>query len=228
MIDKKYIVVAFLLLIIGIVIAWWVGVIDYITLEELKTYRVDLQNFVHNHYLLSVLIYMITFVSAILFFIPITVVLTIAGGFLFGPFVGAFYANIAATLGSVVLFLLIRYLFGVWLQHRYKKELVTFNRLVQEGGASYLLSMQFLPITPFFLINFLAGMSNISLWTFIWTTSVGIFPGTLLYTFAGQQLTTIEQISDVFSYSMLLFLILLALLSLLPIVIKRYRNSFAS
>lgn len=227
MIDKKYITATSLVVIIGIAIAWWVGVIDYITFEELKLYRMQLQNFVQNHYLVSVLAYITIFVAAVVFFIPITVVLTIAGGFLFGVFIGALYANVAATLGSTILFLIVRYLFGEWFQQRYKKQLVIFNRLVQENGASYLLFLQLLPITPFFLINILAGMSQVPLSSFIWATSVGILPGTLVYTFAGQKLSTIERVSDIVSYGILFFLILLALLSLLPIMIKRYKNTSA-
>jgi len=227
MINKKYIAFASLVAIASVIV-WWTGISSYITLEQLKLYREQLQSIVRDHYLLSVFEYIIFFAIATALFMPITVVLTIAGGFLFGVFTGAIYANIGATLGGLIAFLMVRYSFGVWLQKRYAKELVRFNQLVQEDGAGYLLSMQFLPITPFFLINLLAGMTKMSLWTFIWTTSVGIFPGTLLYTFAGQQLNTIEQVSDIFSYPILMALILLALLAVLPIAIKRYRRASAS
>lgn len=207
---------------------WWAGVSNYITIEQLKFHRMQLQSIVRDNYLLSVLAYIAFFSSVTAFCVPVTVVLTIAGGFLFGIFAGAIYANIGSTLGSAISFLIVRYSLGMWVQKKYAKELVKFNQLVQANGASYLLAMQFSPVTPFFLINLLAGVTNMSLWTFIWTTSVGTLPGTLVYTFAGQQLIAIEQVSDIFSYKVFLLFVLLALLALVPIVIKRYRPAVVS
>ncbi len=53
MIDKKYIAFA-VLVVIASVIVWWTGISSYITLEQLKLYREQLQSVVHDHYLLSV------------------------------------------------------------------------------------------------------------------------------------------------------------------------------
>jgi len=226
MIHKKHIFFLFLAIIVAVFV-WWASR-EYITFEQLKFHRVQLQMLVRDHYLFSVMTYLAIFSSAVIFFMPFTVILTIAGGFLFGIFTGALYANIGTTLGGIVVFLMIRYSLGAWLQKKYKKELVRFNRHIREDGIHYLLFLQLLPATPTFLINLLAGMTKMSLWTFIWTTSVGIFPGTLIYTFAGQQLSTIEQVEDIFSYNLLLLLILLSLLAILPIAIKRYRRTSTS
>jgi len=55
----------------------------------------------------------------------------------------------------------------------------------KHGGHLYLLTLRLMPVFPFFLINILTGLINIPLRTFIWTTSLGIIPGSLVYAFAG-------------------------------------------
>jgi uncharacterized membrane protein YdjX (TVP38/TMEM64 family) len=84
--------------------------------------------------------------------------------------------------------------------------------------------LQLLPATPTFLINTLAGLTSISLWTFVWTTFVGIIPGSLLYTYAGQKLYTITSLWDIFSVPVILIFVLLALSALIP-VIRYYMHS---
>ena len=81
--------------------------------------------------------------------------------------------------------------------------------------------MQILPATPTFLINALGGLTTVSLWTFIWTTSIGILPGSLVYTFAGQQLGKIESVKEILSWHLILVLILLSVLAILPAVIGK-------
>jgi uncharacterized membrane protein YdjX (TVP38/TMEM64 family) len=221
--KKKYGVIA-CLIIMASVFFWWADVSKYITLDNLKLYRDDLHYFVEHHYLLSVLVYSGIFVASIVFFIPIGVILTIAGGFLFGTLPGALYAVTNATLGGVITFLLVRYSLGMWVQKKYAKELSKFNQLVRDGGAYYLLYLQLLPATPSFLINTLAGVTKISLWTFIWTAVIGILPATLLYTFTGQELTTIEHVRDIFSYTTLLFVIMSVLVIIVSFIVRRYAN----
>ncbi|RJQ22625.1 MAG: hypothetical protein C4560_02230 [Nitrospiraceae bacterium] len=84
------------------------------------------------------------------------------------------------------------------------------------------------PLLPFFVVNYLSGIARISTWTFIWTTFLGMLPGTLVCTFAGRQLSVITTPDEIFSVKVVMSLILLALLILLPPAayhIKNLRNS---
>lgn len=195
-----------------------------ITLEWIQEQRLYLLQMVQERYFFSVALYLLTFIVATLFGIPITVLLTIAAGYFFGTFAGVLYANIGATTGAAISFLVFRYLFGSWVQGRYGHQFEKFNRKVERHGHNYLLMMQFLPVTPILLINVFAGLTRLRFWTFIWTTSLGILPGSLLYTFAGRQLAKISSIRELFSVPMILALVLLALLAFAPVLIERYRN----
>ena len=109
-------------------------------------------------------------------------------------------------------------------QNKNQKRLGWFNEQVKLYGIYYLIFMRFLALIPFFVGNLLAALSEVSLWTFVWTTSVGIIPGSLVYAFAGRQLTTIDSIQDVFSWNILLAFLLLALLALTPVFVQWYRG----
>jgi len=49
---------------------------------------------------------------------------------------------------------------------------------------------RFIPIISFNLINYAAGLTKISWWTFGWTTGLGILPMTVLMVVMGDQIHT--------------------------------------
>jgi len=196
------------------------GIGEYITFEQLKLQRDMLVGLVETQYAWSVFAYISFFTLGVAFFLPVAMVLTLASGFLFGFPWGILYANIGGTLGSIISFLMVRYLFGESLQVRYAARLAGFNQAMHEQGSLYLLFIHFIFVIPFFMINTLAGLTRVSLWTFIWTTSLGILPGQFVYTFTGQQLSDINSIQDIFSGGVLVALCLLAFLGMVPMLIK--------
>ena len=81
-----------------------------------------------EHYVLSVISFVMIIIGATIGSIPITVLLTVLAGFLFGPWYGTVYTMLGATLGAMVLFIVTRYLVGDFVQERYHKELAAFNQ----------------------------------------------------------------------------------------------------
>ncbi len=197
---------------------------DYITFQNLKIYNDQLKILVNTNYLTSVMIYIFSYIMVAAFALPVAAIFTIAGGFLFGVIPACIYVDIAATIGAIFAFLASRYLVGEWFQEKYKDKLVNFNKNLQESGANYLLTVRLIFVLPFFLINILAGLTNINLFTFFWTTAVGILPGTAVYAFAGKQIDYIKNPSDIFSFNVMLAFLLLILLSLLPILFKKFKK----
>lgn len=214
--------VGFVLLLIAL---RYSGLGDYLTLERVQEQREALGEFVGDHYAWAVLIYMLWYVLIVTLALPITALSTVVGGFFFGTIPAAIYTNVGATAGALCFFFLMRYFWGNALQNQNQKRLRWFNEQVKLHGIYYLIFMRFLAIIPFFVANLLAAFSNISAWTFVWTTSVGIIPGSLVYAFAGRQLTTITSIQDVFSWNILLAFLLLALLALTPVFVQWYRGT---
>jgi pyruvate/2-oxoglutarate dehydrogenase complex dihydrolipoamide dehydrogenase (E3) component/uncharacterized membrane protein YdjX (TVP38/TMEM64 family) len=200
------------------------GLGDAITLQNLQRNGDKLVAFSNENYPLSVLTYILVYIAIAGFSIPGATVLTLAGGYLYNALLGAIYVNIAATTGATLAFLFARYIAGKSLQKKYSRRLTKFNTELDRNGVSYILTLRFIPLFPFFLINIFAGLTNMRLRTFIWTTSVGIFPGSFIYAFAGKQLGTIESIKDIATPGVLGAFGLLAVLALVPVVYKKVKK----
>lgn len=197
----------------------------YFSLEAIKGDRETFQAYVDQHYLIAAIIYLATYFVTTAFAVPVAAPLTLAGGFLFGTVIGGTLTIIGATLGALVLFLMVRFLIGSAIQQRYAKRLAWLNNQIAQHGDSYLLSLRFLALVPFFMINLVAGLTPVSLWTYGWTTAIGIAPGSMVFAFAGQQLGNISSARDVFTPPVMIAFALLALLALIPTIIKKMRGN---
>ncbi len=195
-----------------------------LTFENLRVHRDDFAAGVQEHYLLSVMMFIAVYVLATALSIPGAVILTLGGGLLFGTFAATVYVNIGATAGAVLAFLSARYLLGNRLQEKYRDQLSRFNGEIDKNGTSYLLTLRFIPLFSFFLINFLSGLTKVPLRTFLWTTAVGIIPGTAVFAFAGSQIGSINSPSEILSLKVLAAFAALALFALVPVFWKWLRN----
>ena len=132
--------------------------------------------------------------------------------------------NVSATLVAAVSFLVARYLLGDILQARFGEKLKGFNREVKENGMSYFLTVRLIPAFPFFLVNIFAGITKISFWRFVFTTSIGIIPGSFVFAYAGENLSKVSNVSYVFSQEILFALFLLGGLSIIPVIYKKLKK----
>jgi uncharacterized membrane protein YdjX (TVP38/TMEM64 family) len=215
-------------LILVIVAIRLTGVHKYLTFENLQTQKDILHAYVDANYLLAMLIFVLTYTISVAFSIPGATILTLTGGLLFGTIFGALFVNVGATAGSIGVFLFARYLLGAKLQEKYSEKLAKFNKEIEVNGYSYLLTLRFIPLFPFWMVNLFAGLTKIPLRTYVWTTALGILPGSLVYTYTGNQLNTINSLKDIFSWNILLAFVLLGLLALFPTImnhIKRKKNN---
>jgi uncharacterized membrane protein YdjX (TVP38/TMEM64 family) len=213
-----------LLIITGVLLAlacYYFFLAEHLTFAALKSYQRTLQAFVNDHYILTVLAYISSYAAAVVLSLPVATLFTILGGSLFGVIWGAFYAVIGATIGATGAFLAVRYLFGSYLQRRYREHLEILNRELDVRGAFYLLSLRFFAVIPFFVLNILAGLTAISLRTFIVTTALGIIPAALVFAYAGQSLASLESPKDILSTKVIVAFILLGLLALVPVLFRK-------
>lgn len=220
--TRNFVLLAiFIAIIIGLRVS---GVGDLLTFENLQKNKDTLLAYVRDNAVTSVLIYILVYVAAIALNLPGGAVLTIAGGFLFGTIPAVVYVNIGATCGAVLAFLSARYLLGSRLQASYGAQLATFNGEMERNGVRYLLTLRLIPIFPFFLVNFLSGLTRVPLSSFTWTTAAGIIPGTAVFAYAGHQLETVHSVGDIFTGKVLLAFLLLGLFALAPAIIGRVRK----
>lgn len=220
------ILVVILLLTLAFVLRYFhVG--HYLSFSSLEKHLATLRQFVALHYMSTVLGYIVTFTIATALAIPgATILFITAAGLMFGMIPGIIYANIGGTIGSVILFLLSRYLFGSWLQQRYAVRLQKFNNEIQQHGYFYLLLVRFAALLPTGLITILSGITLAPVSTFMWTTAVGILPISIFYTLAGNTLGQFTSYSDFCSLHGLICasLFVVPRLLVIPIIIKFVRK----
>lgn len=191
---------------------------EYLDIHRLNEHKVNLLAFIDRHYLEAVLSFIGIYVGTALF-LPGALVLTLAGGMMFGVLPTVLYVNVGATAGAIIAFAISRFVIGSWFQERFKEDLQRFNSEISRHGKNYLITLRLLPIAPFFIVNYCAGLTRIPLGTFIWTTSVGMIPGSLIYAFVGSQLRVLNAPADLFSWKIMLALLLLSLFALLPVLL---------
>jgi uncharacterized membrane protein YdjX (TVP38/TMEM64 family) len=214
--KKKKLILLVLIAALGVLL-WLSNAHEYSTLKNLKDHRELLQKYVDEHYFLSVTVFIVFLVSTA-FFVPAAAPLTVAGGFLFGVVLGTVYVNIGSVIGSTLAFLSSRFLIGDWIQNRYRNRLKHLNEGVEKHGYNYLFTLRVLPVLPFFLVNYLAGLTKIPLKKFMFITALGMLPGSFVYAFAGRELARIEKLEDILSPELLIAFLLLGLLALSPVV----------
>lgn len=97
-----------------------------------------------------------------------------------GAMLGAFLAfGLARTLGRPYVESLLRY-----------GNIRAMERWFERHGAGALFISRFIPVISFNLINYVAGLTRLSWWTFAWATGLGILPLTALMVFVGSQVRT--------------------------------------
>lgn len=206
----------------------------YLTFEALKTHRESLVGFVAAHAVLAVALFILLYAAATAVSLPGGALLSVAGGFLFGPWLGIVYAVVGATMGASAVFLIARSALGDSLRHglegRAGPALTAMEQGFRENALSYLLMLRLIPLFPFFVVNLVPAFLGMKLLPYVAATFIGIIPGSFVFTYAGVGLGSVFDRGEDFSVSSVLTpeiiaaLVGLALLSLLPVLYKRFKG----
>ena len=116
--------------------------------------------------------------------------LEIAAGYCFGPILGAIVSDIGMTIGSVIVFLLVRHFGMAFIEIFFSKEKISSIRFLKTNGQSRLVIflLFLIPGTPKDVLAYGVGLTDLSLAFWIFTVSVGRLPSILLSTLSGDAL----------------------------------------
>lgn len=218
-----------LVLLIGAVMAA-VLLGDRLSFTALEQNREALLAWRDANYPLAVVSFIAAYALAVAFSVPGAVWFTLAGGFLFGTLPATVVVVLAATLGATGIFLAARSGLGDALRARAGGWLQRLERGVGENAVSFMLTMRLVPAVPFFVANLAPAFLGVPLRTYVWTTAVGIIPGTAVYASVGSGLGTVfasggtPDLGIIFSWPVLGPLLGLAALSALPMAVKLIHN----
>jgi uncharacterized membrane protein YdjX (TVP38/TMEM64 family) len=190
-----------LLLIVALIVAFFAFDLDrFLTLEALKAGQTTFAAGYEASPWRVAGAYLLLYVAVTALSLPGAAVMTLAGGALFGLWVG--------TLAGVLrlqpwrhpgLPRSSRWLLRDWVQGRYGERLAAVNAGMAKDGAFYLFTLRLVPVFPFFVINLLMGLTPIKTRTFYWVSQLGMLAGTLVYVNAGTQLARLDSLSGILS-----------------------------
>lgn len=192
-----------------------------LTLEGLKARLDEFTAWKESSPTLVAAIYFIIYIIVTALSLPGAVILTLAGGALFGLVTGLILVSFASTIGATLAFLVARFLLRESIEAKFSTRIEAINQGIERDGAFYLFTLRLVPIFPFFLINLLMGLTKIKTLTFYLISQVGMFAGTIVYVNAGTQLAKIDSLQGILSPSLLFSF---ALLGIFPLLAKAILN----
>ena len=161
------------------------GLAEAVSLETLARHREALVLAVAENRVLAAAAYLGVYVAAVAFSVPGAVLLTLAGGLLFGPVLGTALAAAGATTGAALVFLFARLVFGENALSRLGPRAEALAEAIRRNAAFYLLALRLVPVFPFFLVNLVPAFVGVGLPVYVATTLIGILPGTAVFSLAG-------------------------------------------
>lgn len=207
---------------------------DALSFETLARHREALLAFRDGHYALTLLAFVLSYVTIVAFSLPGATVATLTGGFLFGLFPGVIVNPVAATIGATAIFLAARHGLGDRLAARMEASGGAARKLrdgIREDETSYLLLMRLVPVVPFFVANLIPAFVGVSTGKYVVTTMIGILPGAFVYTWVGAGLGEVfaqggtPDLGIIFEPRILGPILGLAVLAVLPVAIRRWRRA---
>ena len=164
------------------------------------------------------------------------VVMTFVAGFTFGVMNGTLYVLIGANLGANLAFDLARYLGRDFISRHIRGPIGRIDRQLRNQGFLRMLQLRLIPVIPFNLLNFAAGLSGIRKLHYMLGTAIGITPATFIYVYTAASLMQVymagakldEIARDALRSSALtnlgIALALLVTISLTPVIYRKMRG----
>ena len=213
---KRLLVV--LVIIVALLITWQSGGFSLLTLENLKFQQAELSSWRDLNPVGASVTFFLIYVLVTALSIPGAVIMTLAGGALFGLLWGGILISFASTLGATLAMLASRYLISDWVRSKFASSIAPIDEGVEKDGPFYLFTLRLIPIFPFFMINLLMGLTRMPAKTFWWVSQLGMLAGTLVFVNAGTQLAKIDSLSGILTFEIIGAF---ALLGIFPLIARK-------
>ena len=144
--------------------------------------------------------------------IPSGSVIAIAGGMAFGVCYGALNTMIGAVIGASVAFYVSRNLGREAVEKRLHGKMKRFDDHIQQGGFLMILILRLIPIIPFNVVSYGAGLTKIKFLDYFYSTLLGIIPGVLIFTNLGDKALDIKSPEFLIALGLLMAMIVASVL----------------
>ncbi len=177
------------------------GLLGYFLGQQHKNFLpgIQLKNFTPEavrHYILefgpwALAVYIALYALNTVSLLPPIGIMSLAAGFIFGPFLGTVGIMAGSFLGTSTTFFISR-IFGSGFVEKMTKnhpKVIEFQEKLNQKGFVTILLVRLIPLIPWEVVNYAAGLSKIKYKDFILATLIGIFPSVVLQTFFSDRLS---------------------------------------
>ena len=172
--GQKLFALLFWLVLLG-VYQWYASVNELTALEVVQ----QMLDFMTDS-IWGALVFIVLYAVRPLILFPATL-LTLAGGFVFGPVLGVVYTVIASNISSTIAFFVGRFFGEGLLKDDGSDGLIQrYARRMRENSFETVMVMRFI-FLPYDAVSYLAGFLRIKYWPFILATALGSIPGTVAF-----------------------------------------------
>jgi uncharacterized membrane protein YdjX (TVP38/TMEM64 family) len=179
---RRWLPILVVVFLIGL--AYGFGLHRELSFETFVRNHLAVDRFVERHATAAVLGYVALYIAVISLSLPGGALLTIIGGFLFGPVVGTVAALVGAIAGATVIFLVARCACGEWVSRRAGPLAAKLAEGFRADAFCYLLFLRLVPF-PFWLVNLAPALFGVRLGVFVAATAIGIIPATVVFAVFG-------------------------------------------
>lgn len=213
----------------GLGLFFALGLQQYVDFEVLRENRQMLVDQVDRSGWIAGVAFLLLYAVVVAFSLPAGSLMTLTAGFLFGTLFATFYVVIGATIGASMLFLAAKTALGDSLKTRLGPSFSKIADGFNEDAFSYMMFLRLVPAFPFFVVNLAPAFMGIRFRTYFITTLIGIIPGTFVFASIGNGLGAVfdsgetPDLSIITTPAILVPLAGLAVLALVPIIVRRMR-----
>lgn len=112
-------------------------------------------------------------------------VISIAAGVAWGFWVGTALVLVGAVLGAILAFWLGRFLGRDAVEQYTGGRVRAVDEMLQRRGLLSVIALRLIPLVPFTVINYAAGLTAVRVRDYILGTAIGIIPGTMAFVAVG-------------------------------------------
>jgi uncharacterized membrane protein YdjX (TVP38/TMEM64 family) len=180
--------VPLLLLVVLAVALWAMGAERYLDGHALSAHAVALKRLARAHPLPALAGFLAVLAIVAASSLPGVTILALAGGYMFGTWVGGLGADVSASVGAVVVYGAVNSSLGAALRERAERSggrLRSILNGVRDGAFGYILTARLLPASPFWVVSAAAALAGAPFRAYLFATVLGVLPQLLVYSSLG-------------------------------------------
>ena len=229
MVAKKKI---FLTIFLIIITTFWLVYFFNRDLFELKTlfiYLGIIQNYISKNFIISFLLFTLSYCVLIICNFPAASLLSLIGGFLFGTWVGGISIIIGGTIGSFIVFLVAKLFFHDYISKKLLNKYIYINNYFQKNDLELMFLIRLIPGIPFFAQNLILAGLGAKKSKFFFTTLIGLSPWAIIFASIGRGLEEIFIEDQDLSFALIAkpeYFIPIGIIALLLVVILIFKKKY--